>query len=94
MLATSVMKELEKSACQLDHRSAEIGLHFLAETRAGLQALTDVRLDARFLSTVVTALSLAGAKRPLSYPNTSGEVGLNDSSIKNKQTNKQKPGLD
>lgn len=33
MLATSVMKELEKSACQLDHRSAEIGLHFLAETK-------------------------------------------------------------
>lgn len=81
MLATSVMKGLEKSACQLDHRSTEIGLHFLAETSGGLQDLTDVRLDARFLSTVVKALSLAGAKRPLSYPRTSGAVGLNASSI-------------
>lgn len=35
MLATRVMKELEKSACQLDHRSVEIGLHFLAETSEG-----------------------------------------------------------
>lgn len=75
MLAPRVMKELEKSACQLDHRSTEIGLHFLAETSGGLQALTDVRLDARFLSTVVKGLSLAAAKRPLCYPRTSGEVG-------------------
>lgn len=35
MLATRVMKELEKSAYQLDHRSIEIGLHFLAETSEG-----------------------------------------------------------
>jgi len=63
MLTSRVMKGLEKSACQLDHRSVEIGLHFLAQTSRGLLALTDVRLlHARFLSTVVKALSLARAK--------------------------------
>ena len=82
MLASRVTKGLEKSPCQLNHRSVEIGLHFLAQTSRGLQALTDVRLDAHFLSTVVKASSPARAKRPISYPTTSGEVGLDASSIK------------
>lgn len=79
------MKWLEKSACQLDHRSVEIGLRFLVQTSKGLQALTDVRLDAHFLSAVVKALSPARAKRPIFYPTPSGEVGLAASSIKKKK---------
>lgn len=62
MLASRVMKGLGKSPCRLDHRSVEIGLCFLAQASGGLQALTDIRLDARFLSTVVKAASLARAK--------------------------------
>lgn len=76
-----MMKWLEKSACQLDHRSIEIGLCFLAQTSGGLQALTDVRLDARFLSTVAKALSPARANIPIFYPTTSREVGLDASFI-------------
>lgn len=86
MLASRVMKGLEKSACQLDHRSVEIGLRFLAQTSRRLQALTDVRLDARFLSAVVKALSPARTKRPIFYPTTLGQVGLDASSIKKKNT--------
>lgn len=62
MLASRVMKGLGKSPCRLDHRSVEIGPHFLAQASGGLRALTDVRLDARFLSTGVKAASLARAK--------------------------------
>lgn len=82
MLASRLTKGLEKSACQLDHSSTEIGLYFLAKTNRGLQAQTDVRLNAHFLSTVVKVLSPARAKRPVFYPTTSGEVRLNASSIK------------
>lgn len=88
MLASRVMKGLEKSACQLDHRSAGLGRHFLAPTSGGLQALTDVSLDVRFLSTVVKALSPARAERPISYPTTSGEVRLDASSILKKKVTK------
>lgn len=76
-----MMKGLEKSACQLDHRSIEIGRCFLAQASGGLQALTDVRLDAHFLSTVAKALSPTRDKIPIFYPTASREIGLDVSLI-------------
>lgn len=76
------MKGLEKSACQLDHRSVEIGLHFLAKASRGLQPVTDVSLSAHFLSTVVKALPPARAKIPILHPTALGDVLLNASSVK------------
>jgi len=76
------MKGLEKSACQLDHRSAEIGLCFLAKASRGLQVFKDVRLNEHFLFTVVKALSPPRAKIPILHLITLGDVFLNASSVK------------